>query len=59
MKLKKEHAPYVPSSATDVVTTFLRHGWTLPSNDPAIIDKWSYYKSIPQLSEAAANESSR
>ena len=42
-----EDAIYTPSVKTDVLATFRRLGWTPPSEDPAIIAKWEYYKSLP------------
>lgn len=56
MTLKPDHAPYVPAAGTDVLATFRRLGWTPPSEDPAIQEKWQYYKSLSQLSEEAINE---
>jgi len=53
MELKAEHQPYAPASATNVQRTWKKYGWTAPSKDQAILDKWNYYKSISLLSEAA------
>lgn len=52
-KLRDEHPAYAPASATDVVATFRRYGWIPPSEDPAMQEKWSYYKRLPQLCEEA------
>jgi hypothetical protein len=53
MELKEDHRPYAPASATNVQRTWKKYGWTAPSKDQAILDKWNYYKSISLLSEAA------
>ena len=42
-----EHKPYAPASATNVQRTWKRVcGWTPPSKDTKIIDKWLYYQSL-------------
>ena len=46
---------YTPSVKTDVTATFRRLGWTPPSEDPAIIQKWEYYKSIALRSHDQAS----
>lgn len=38
---------YTPAVKTDVLATFRRLGWTPPSEDPKIIEKWEYYKRLP------------
>jgi hypothetical protein len=38
---------YKTAAQTDVLATFRRLGWTPPSEDPAIIAKWDYYKNLP------------
>ena len=38
---------YTPAVKTDVLTTFRRLGWTPPSEDPAVVAKWDYYKTLP------------
>ena len=53
MELREEHKPYAPSTATNVQHTWKKFGWTAPSKDQMILDKWNYYKSISLLSEAA------
>jgi hypothetical protein len=53
VELKEEHKPYAPASATNVQRTWKKFGWTAPSKDQMILDKWNYYKSISLLSEAA------
>ena len=37
---------YTPAVKTDVLATFKRLGWTPPSEDPAMIAKWEYYKNL-------------
>jgi hypothetical protein len=31
---------------TDVQETWREHGWTSPSEDPAIVAKWKFYQTI-------------
>jgi hypothetical protein len=57
MTLKPQHAPYVPAAGTDVLATFRRLGWTPPSEIEQIQEKWQYYRSLPQLSDEAIQES--
>jgi hypothetical protein len=38
---------YTPAVKTDVLATFRRLGWTPPSEDSEIIEKWEYYKRLP------------
>jgi hypothetical protein len=47
------HHPYARASATDVSRTWKRLGWTPPSKDPTVVEKWEYFKSLPLLSEQA------
>ena len=37
---------YVSSAKTDIVATFRRLGWTPPSEDPAIVAKWEYIRTL-------------
>ena len=53
MELKPEHQPYAPASATNVQRIWKKYGWTPPSKDQDILDKWNYFKSLSLLSEAA------
>jgi len=41
---------YTPAVKTDVLATFRRLGWTPPSEDPAVVAKWAYYKLLPTRS---------
>jgi hypothetical protein len=56
MTLKPYHAPYVPAAGTDVFATFRRLGWSPPSEDPRVQEKWQYYKALPQLCEEATQD---
>ena len=49
---------YTPSVKTDIIATFRRLGWTPPSEDPAIVAKWEYYKSIALRNYATADQAS-
>lgn len=31
---------------TDVQATWREHGWTLPSEDPKIKEKWQFFKTL-------------
>ena len=54
--LNPEHQAYAPATATDVQRTWMRvTNWKPPSQDPAIIKKWDYHKSLAMLSEQAIN----
>ena len=37
---------YIPASATDVRKRWIEHGWIPPDQDPEIVAKWEYYKTI-------------
>jgi hypothetical protein len=41
----KDHLPYTPAVKTDVLATFKRLGFVLPSELPEYQEKWAYYKS--------------
>ena len=47
------HKPYAPAAATDVQSTWQKHGWLKPSKDPETNAKWDYYKTLNMRSEAA------
>jgi hypothetical protein len=38
---------YKTAAQTDILRTFRRLGWVPPSEDPAVIAKWEYYKTLP------------
>lgn len=59
MLLHNDHHPYIPAVKTNILETFRRHGWTPPSEDPAIQAKWSYFKSLSLLSEEALHHDSK
>jgi len=42
---------YVPSSATDVMATWRRHGYVPPSELPEYQANWKYYQSLPLRKE--------
>lgn len=49
---------YVPSAKTDIVATFRRLGWTPPSEDPAIVAKWEYIRTLAMRSHPTADQAS-
>ena len=54
MLLKDGDQAYAPASATDVTRTWKRVcNWVSPSNDPQVVAKWEYYKSLALRSEQA------
>lgn len=42
---------YTPSSATDIVATWRRHGYIPPSELPDYQAKWQYYQELPLRKE--------
>ena len=40
----RHYHQYNPSAQTNIMETYRKHGWTPPSEDPAIIEKWKYYQ---------------
>lgn len=44
---------------TDVQATWREHGWTPPSEDPSVIEKWRYYRTLDtqRMASDAASES--
>jgi hypothetical protein len=43
----QEDMIYKTAAQTDILATFRRLGWTPPSEQPEVIAKWEYYKSLP------------
>lgn len=35
---------YDPAGTTHIINTFRKAGWVPPSEDPAYLAKWEYYK---------------
>jgi hypothetical protein len=40
---------------TDVQRTWKEHGWTPPSEDPKINEKWLFYRTLNTESQPGAN----
>ena len=40
----KHYHHYDPSGTSHILDTFRRQGWVPPSEDPASLAKWEYYK---------------
>ena len=51
-----EPTPYFQS--TDVQRTWRRFGWTPPSDDPQIVARWNYYKSLDTERQVTTNAES-
>jgi hypothetical protein len=49
---------YTPGVKTDIGATFRRLGWTPPSEDPATVAKWEYYRSLAMRSYPTADQAS-
>jgi hypothetical protein len=43
---------YTPSSATDILASWRKHGYVPPSELPEYQAKWDYYQSLPLRKEA-------
>jgi hypothetical protein len=42
---------YVPSSATDVMATWRKHGYVPPSELQLYQERWQYFQSLPMRKE--------
>jgi|AntAceMinimDraft_13_1070369.scaffolds.fasta_scaffold219454_1 hypothetical protein len=45
----KDHVAYTPAVKTDVMKTWLKHGFKKPTQSPEYQAKWNYYKSLGSL----------
>ena len=41
---------------TDVQQTWKQYGWTPPSEDPAVVAKWQFYRTLDTASNEAAQQ---
>ena len=48
----KHYHPYTPSLATNILETYRKAGWTPPSEDPKIQEKWEYYQNCAWRKES-------
>lgn len=49
MTYTKGHKAYAPTVKTDVMATFIRHGFEPPSSQKAYQEKWHYYQHLHEL----------
>jgi hypothetical protein len=40
----RHYHQYNPAVQTNIMETYRKAGWTPPSEDPAILEKWRYYQ---------------
>ena len=47
----RHYHQYNPSVKTNIMETYRKAGWTPPSEDPKILEKWRYYQSCAWRNE--------